>query len=320
MRLESRFPERVQIVEVGPRDGFQMEQQFIPTDLKVEVIDLISAAGVPKIEATSFVSPKVMPQMADSEEVLSRVNRRPEVQYTALVPNLRGMERALAAGADGVRLVVCATETYNRRNVGMSIRESLDVCDQMLKVARQKDLPVEAVIAVAFGCPFEGEVSEDGVVSLAKEFAKLGIEELSIADSVGLAHPVHIRRLLTCLRDEIRSVKLSLHLHDTRGLGLANVLAALEIGIDTFDASIGGLGGCPIMSGGTGNISTEDLVNMCHEMGIDTGVNLETLREASRKMASFLARELPSHVLSVGTRQELFAQIRETDQAPEETS
>ncbi len=306
-KAEVAFPERVKIVEVGPRDGFQMETAFIPTDLKVKVIDLVAEAGVSKVEATAFVSPEVIPQLRDSHEVMAGIRRRPGIRYTALVPNLKGMERALAAGVDGVRLVICATETYNQRNVGMSIAQSLEVCGQMLERAEPSGLPVEAVIAVAFGCPFEGEVSEDRVVTLARNFVDQGITELSIADSVGLANPVRIRRLLSRLQEEVPDIELSLHLHDTRGLGLANVLSALELGISAFDSSIGGLGGCPIMKGGTGNISTEDLVNMCHEMGLETGIDLDAIRRASREMERFLDRKLPSHVLAAGTREELFA-------------
>lgn len=301
------LPERVTVVEVGPRDGFQMERAFIPTEIKVEVIDRIAEAGVPKIEATSFVSPRVIPQMADADRVMASIQRRPGTSYSALVPNAKGMERAAASGLDSVRLVVCATETYNRRNVGLSIDRSMEVCRRMLDAADDSGLAVEAVLGVAFGCPFEGEVPEERVLDLARRFADLGIRELSVADSVGVAHPGQIRRLLGRLMEALPGISLSIHLHDTRGLGLANVLAALELGIDTFDSSIGGLGGCPITTVSSGNIATEDLVHMCHGMGIQTGVDLDVLREASRTVERFLGRTLPSHVLAAGTREELFA-------------
>lgn len=305
-RSAERLPERVRVVEVGPRDGFQMETTFIPTELKVEVIDLLSQSGVPKIEAVSFVHPRVIPQMADADEVMERIERRQNTVYSALVPNLEGLNRALAAGADAVRLVVCATETYNRRNVGLSIDESLRQLEEI--VARASGaVAVEAVVAVAFGCPFEGEVAEDGVIELAGRFVQAGVREVSVADSVGLAHPLQVRRLLKRLRQELPETFLSLHLHDTRGLGLANVLAALEEGVATFDSSLGGLGGCPITTVASGNVATEDLVNLCEEMGLETGIDLRPVREASRRMEAFLGRRLPSHVLAAGTREELFA-------------
>ena len=304
------YPERVTIVEVGPRDGFQVESQFIPTELKVEVIEAIAEAGVRKIETSSFVSPKFVPQLADAADVFAAIDRRPGTRYTALVPNLKGAERALAAGADAVRLVVTTTETYNRKNVGMTVDESLDVCRQILDRLQGEPIAVEAVIALAFGCPFEGPVSPDRVAELAHRFVAMGIRELSIADSVGLGNPVQIAGTMARLRSELDGVALSLHLHDTRGLGLANVVAALEVGIDTFDASIGGLGGCPVLSDGAGNIATEDLANMCEEMGIDTGVDIAAIQTISLRMQEFLGRRLPSRVLTAGTPGQLFARIR----------
>lgn len=300
---------RVRIVEVGPRDGFQMEAAFIPTELKVEIVDLITAAGVSKVEVTSFVSPKVIPQMRDAAEVLRRIRRPPGVRFTALVPNLKGLERAIVAGADGARLVVCATEAYNRRNVGMSVAESVAACREMAEIVAATDFELEVVLGVAFGCPLDGAVPEERVVRLAATFAEIGIRELGVADSVGLAHPRQVARMMGRLRREIAGVALSLHLHDTRGLGLANAYAALEAGIDAFDASIGGLGGCPVVAGATGNIATEDLVNLCEEGGFETGVDLHGLRRASRRIAGFLGRELPSRVLSTPTRDELFSKL-----------
>lgn len=298
------LPERVKVVEVGPRDGFQMETQFIPTELKVELIDLISESGVSKVEATSFVHPKVIPQMRDAAEVMARIRRRPGVCYTVLVPNLKGLLRAIEAKADSARLVVCVTETYNLRNVGLSVDASLEVCREMLAEAGK--FPVEAIIAVAFGCPLEGPVPEERVCELAHRFVDLGVRELGIADSAGLAHPHQVARIMGRLKHQLPDVELSLHLHDTRGLGLANVLAALGEGIDTFDASLGGLGGCPVVTGATGNIATEDLVNLCEETGLPTGVDLDPIRQASRRMQDFLGRKLPSAVLRAGTRAELY--------------
>jgi hydroxymethylglutaryl-CoA lyase len=300
-------PRAVRVIEVGPRDGFQMERTFIPTGLKVQTIDAVVAAGVRKIEATSFVSPRVIPQMADAAEVMRRVTRVAGTTYVALVPNVRGAEQAIASGLDAVKLVICTTETYNRRNVGMSVEDSL--ANLKAIVAAAGHTPVEVVLALAFGCPLEGPVAEDVVVRLAGRAIDVGIREVSIADSVGLANPVHVGRLMTRLQRAFDGIGWSLHLHDTRGLGLANVLAGLEAGISTFDASIGGLGGCPVVPGATGNIATEDLVHMLEGMGIATGIDVEALMAATRQVEAFLARPLPSRVLAAGTRQAAFARI-----------
>lgn len=302
-----KLPERVHIVDVGPRDGFQMEQTPIPTDLKVRVINAIAASGIRKIETTSFVSPKAVPQMADAAEVMARVERVPGARYTVLVPNAKGAELALRASADGIRMVVCATETYNQKNVRMSIAESMTACERIVAIAHSAGIPAEVAIAVAFGCPFEGPVPEERIVELARAFHGQGIREISIADTIGLANPVQVRSMMARLKSELAAdVELSLHIHNTRGLGLANVLAGLQEGIDTYDASIGGLGGCPVVATATGNIPTEDLVNMCHEMGIETGVDPEAVMKASRLMQDFLARPLPSHVLLSGTTRAMF--------------
>lgn len=300
------FPSNVTIIEVGPRDGFQMEKTFIPTDLKVDIINTVAAAGVRVIEATSFVNPKVIPQMADSAEVLSRINRNASTHYTALIPNAKGAQRAIDAKCNSVRLVVCSTETYNQRNVGMSVAQSIAACDDIISMTQAAGIGFEVIIALAFGCPFEGQVVEDVPVAIAHQLAAKGITSIGIADSIGTGNPVQVRRMMSRLRTELPQVHFSMHIHDTRGLGLANVFAALECGIDTFDSSIGGLGGCPIMVGGTGNVPTEDVVNLCEEIGIPTGIHIEGVCEASRKMQSFLGRALPSAILRSGTRQQLF--------------
>ncbi len=304
------YPAHVTIVEVGPRDGFQVEPVFIPTEFKIEVVNAVARAGVAKIETSSFVSPRFVPQLADAAEVFAGLDRRPNTRYTALVPNLKGAERALEAGADGVRLVVTSTETYNRKNVGMSVDESLAVCRRILEWVEGEPMAVEAVIALAFGCPFEGPVGEDRVAELAHRFVDMGVRELSIADSVGLGNPNRVAATMTRLRTELPEIAFSLHLHDTRGLGLANVVAALQVGIDTFDASIGGLGGCPVFPNGAGNIATEDLANLCEEMGISTGIDIEAVQAISGKMQAFLQRQLPSRVLLAGTPGQLYAKIR----------
>lgn len=305
------IPTHVTVVEVGPRDGFQMERAFIPTDLKVEIIDLLSSSGLPAIEATSFVNPKVIPQMADSDDVMQRIRRRPGVRYSALILNVKGAQRAVAARVDAVRFVVCASETYNHKNMNMSIAQSLAALQQVMEVCAPAGIHVEPAISVAFGCPFEGEVPESRVIGLAETYAAMGLRDICIADTVGLAHPRSVRRLLGALRDRLPDCTFALHLHDTRGLGLANVLAAMDVGVTTFESSLGGLGGCPTTKVATGNISTEDLVNLCDEMGIATGVEVEVIRAASARMQDFLGRTLPSHVLAAGTRRMLFQSVRE---------
>jgi len=304
------YPEKITIVEVGPRDGFQVESEFIPTELKIEVINAVARAGVRKIETSSFVSPRAVPQLADAAEVFAAIDRQPGTRYTALVPNLKGVELALEAGADAVRLVVTTTETYNKKNVGMSVDQSLEVCRQILNRVKDEPVAVEAVIALAFGCPFEGPVSEDRVSELAHRFVDMGINELSIADSVGLGNPTMIESTMIRLQSEHPRIAFSMHLHDTRGLGLANAVAAMRTGIDTFDASIGGLGGCPVFPNGAGNIATEDLTNLCEEMGIETGIDIAAIQAISSKMQEFFGRQLSSRVLLAGTPGQLYAKIR----------
>ena len=304
------LPERVRIVEVGPRDGFQAEARFLPTELKVETIERLAASGIRDIEAVSFVHPRVIPQMADAAEVMASIERRPGVRYLALVPNLKGAERALEAGVDGLRLVVCVTETYNRNNVGLSVAESLALFTDIVRLAGESGVPASTVLSVAFGCPFEGDVPEERVLDLARRFVDAGSAELGLADSAGLAHPLQVRRLLRRVQEALPAVPKWLHLHDTRGLGLANAVAAMAEGVATFDTSLGGLGGCPIMKGASGNIATEDILYLCREMGLETGVNLDDVRQASRGVEAFLERELPSRVLRAGTREELVARNR----------
>lgn len=302
---------QARVVEVGPRDGFQMEVTFIPTDLKVEVIDILAKAGLKKIEATSFVRPEVIPQMRDAPQVMARIQRFPEVSYVALVPNLKGASRAIEARADSVRVVICLSESYNRRNVGRTISESLEDCRRIYELSRTHNIDCEAILALSFGCPLEGAVSEDSVVEVANQLMDIGFGKLSIADSIGVANPAQVKRLMRKLRQASSQVHYSLHLHNTRGLGLANVLAGLDEGIDTFDSSCGGLGGCPVVPGGSGNIPTEDLVNMFEEMGIDTGVDLSVVMTASKKLQDFLRHPMASYVLASGTRKQLFKGARQ---------
>lgn len=305
------FPSRVRIIEVGPRDGLQMERNFVATDFKVELVDALAETGLQEIEATSFVHPRVIPQLADAAEVMQRIRRDVGVRWSALVPNLKGAERAVEAGVDEVRLVVCATESYNQRNVGLTIDESAELFAEIAKLASSRDVDAAAVFGVALGCPIEGEVPIERVVALTSRFVDLGACAIGVSDSYGLANPRQVKEAVEAVQAALDGRRLWLHLHNTRGLGLANALAAMEAGADSFDTAFGGLGGTPIMKGASGNIATEDFAYMCAEMGIETGVDLEAIRVISRRMEEFLGRKLPSHVLAAGTRRDLMELNRE---------
>ncbi len=306
-------PKRVHVVEVGPRDGFQMEQAFIPTELKVRSIQALAASGIENIEAVSFVHPRVVPQMRDADEVMRQISRRSGTRYTALVPNVRGAERALAAGVDGLHLVICVTESYNQRNVGLSCQESLNALRQIVELAKSVGdaVPVTATMAATFGCPFEGQKSDADLVAFARQVADTGADEIGLADSAGLGHPVLVRRVISAVRDALPTMALRMHLHDTRGLGITNAVSALELGIDTFDVSLGGLGGCPLIKGASGNIATEDFVNLCDELSIEHGVDLDRVRAVSREIEAFLGKPMASRVLASGTRSELYQRNRD---------
>lgn len=308
MTIADALPDRVRVIEVGPRDGFQMEKRFVPTALKIETVEGLVRAGVAEIEVTSFVHPRVIPQMADAAEVMAHVKNRDQVRWSVLVPNLEGAQRALeVGGVDELRLVVCATESYNQRNVGLSIDESAELFAAIAKIARAGDVDAAVVFGVALGCPLEGEVPIERVAALAERFVGLGATAVGIADSYGLANPRQVRAAVRAVRPALDGRRLWMHLHDTRGMALANAFVALEEGVDSFDTAFGGLGGTPILKGASGNIATEDLVYMCSEMGLETGIDLDLLREVSRSVAQYLGRSLPSHVLEAGTQAELMA-------------
>jgi hydroxymethylglutaryl-CoA lyase len=299
---------------VGPRDGLQVEKVYVPTEAKIALINAIARAGIRKMEATSFVSPKVIPQLRDAAEVMAGIERLPGVKYVALVPNRKGAERAVAAGADAVKIVICTSDSYNRRNVGMSVDASLENCAGILELCRQSGTPAEVVIGLSFGCPLEGPIPPERVVELTGQLAAQGYTEISIADSMGLANPLQVRRLMRLLLEKFPGIHFSLHLHNHRGLGLANVFAAWEEGIDTFDSAIGGLGGSEVVvSGASGNVPTEDLANMFAEMGLETGLNIERILAASRMIQSVLGRQLPSYVLAHGTPTQFYRRIREDE-------
>jgi hydroxymethylglutaryl-CoA lyase len=298
----SELPLRVKIREVGPRDGFQNEPEVIPTEHKLRLIGMLADSGLPRLELTSFVRADVIPQLADAEQVLEGTERREGVSYSVLIPNERGLERALnhRDRFDEVNLFLSATETHNRKNVNRSIAESLVGLERVIARARNEGLRCEGVISVSFGCPFEGEVPPERVLEIAAGLGEAGCEEVAFGDTAGMANPRQVGEFFGAARERIPGVELTAHFHNTRGQGLANVLAALEAGVDSFESAFGELGGSPVTPGSTGNISTEDLVSMLHEMGIETGVDLERLIGASRAVQELLGRPLGAHVLRAG--------------------
>jgi hydroxymethylglutaryl-CoA lyase len=298
----SEIPQSVRIREVGPRDGFQNEPEVISTAEKVRLIGMLADAGLRRMEVTSFVRPDVIPQLADAEEVLTTYDRRDGVAYSVLIPNERGLERALAHRErfDEVNLFLSASETHNRKNVNRSIAESLEGLERVIATARGEGLRCEGVISTSFGCPYEGEVPPERVFEIAERLAGAGCEEIAFGDTTGMANPRQVSGFFAAARDRLQGSELTAHFHNTRGQGLANALAALEQGVDSFESAFGELGGCPVPPGSTGNVSTEDLVSMFEEMGVATGVDLGRLIEASRAVQDVLGRPLGAHVLRAG--------------------
>jgi hydroxymethylglutaryl-CoA lyase len=298
----TNLPSAVRVREVGPRDGFQNEPEIISTDDKVRLIDMLAATGLPRVEVTSFVRADVIRQLADAEEVLARVQRPRGVRFSVLIPNERGLERALTQRErfDEINVFLSATESHNKRNKNRTIAESLEDLGRTIARARQEGLRCEGVISVVFGCPYEGEVSPDRVLEIAERLVDAGCEEISFGDTTGMANPKQVREFFAAATRRLPEVELTAHFHNTRGQGLANVLAALEQGVDSFEAAFGELGGSPLTPGATGNISTEDLISMLNEMGVETGVDLGRLLEASRALQDLLGRPLGAHVLRAG--------------------
>jgi hydroxymethylglutaryl-CoA lyase len=298
----SGLPPRVKIREVGPRDGFQNEPEVIATSDKVALIELLAQTGVRRLELTSFVRPDVIPQLADAEQVLETVRLPPEVSVSVLIPNERGLDRALRHRPrfDEINGFLSASETHNQKNVGRSIEDSIAELQRTFARARAEDLRCEAVISTAFGCPYEGHVAPERVLEIAAAMLAAGAAEVGFGDTTGMANPLQVREFFALAREALPGAELTAHFHNTRGQGLANVLAALESGVESFESSFGELGGCPVPAGATGNIATEDLVSMLHEMGIDTGIDLGALIAASKAAQQVLGRPLSSHVLSAG--------------------
>lgn len=295
-----RFPERVMLCEVGTRDGFQIEPEFIPTDQKVEVVNLLSAAGLPRIEVTSFVHPKAVPQLRDAEDVMARIARRPGTRYAALVPNEKGAVRAIDAGVDAIHTVVSASESHNLANVNMTIAESLDKLRAVLQVAARATVHVGCGISTSFGCPFEGEVPLTQLERVVGRLVDMGARAVGLADTTGMANPRQVGRVLEYLMPRFPGIEWTLHTHDTRAMAIPNILAAMEYGVTHFDASIGGLGGCPFAPGASGNVCTEDLVHCLHAMGVETGIDLDRLLAASRRVQAIVGRALPGQIIKAG--------------------
>jgi hydroxymethylglutaryl-CoA lyase len=297
----SDLPASISLREVGPRDGLQNEAP-VSTEAKIELLDALSATGVQRIEAVSFVSPKAIPQMADANDVWAGIARNADVRYSALVPNLRGAQRALEAGFRDIEVVVSAADTHNRKNINRSTDESLDEIAELINLSHGMDAQVQVIVATAWGCPYEGDVPVERVVSVASRAVRDGADGIAFGDTTGMATPGRVTRLVGELRSAQPDVGLNLHFHNTRGTGLANVLAAMQLGVADFDASVGGLGGCPYAPGASGNVATEELIHMVEDMGVDTGIDLDAMIEAAATAERIVGRTLPSQVLRAGPR------------------
>lgn len=299
-KSNTQYPARVRVVEVGPRDGLQNEAEIVPTEAKIRFIEMLADAGFSDVEVSSFVNPKRVPQLADAAEVFAGLKPRPGVRYSALVPNMKGLERAMEAGVKSIALFTAASETFTQRNIGMTIAESLSVFKEIAGQAKQGGLWVRAYVSTAFHCPFEGRISPLQVLPVADALTEMGVDEISLGDTIGKAVPTEVSMLLDGVLGHQPSTinhQLALHFHDTRGTALANVLTGLQYGITTFDSSAGGLGGCPFAPGAAGNLATEDLLYMLHGMGFETGVDLDKVVAASQFLAGKLGRPLPGKYL-----------------------
>jgi len=287
-------PRRVRIYEVGPRDGLQNESTPVATADKIAFVNALSGAGHRAIEVSAFVSPKWVPQMADAAELFAGITRKPGVRYSALVPNLAGLSRAMDAGVDEVAVFAAASESFSRKNINQDIKSSLETYRQVCEAARNAGLPVRGYVSTAFGCPFEGPVDPAAVAGVSAALVEMGVYEVAVSDTIGIAHPGQVPGVVGAVAERISRDNIALHFHDTRGTALANVLAALDLGIATFDASAGGLGGCPYAPGATGNLATEDLLYMLDGLGIETGVSLDGVLAASQAIESKLGHPLAS--------------------------
>ncbi|HUN94266.1 MAG TPA: hydroxymethylglutaryl-CoA lyase [Burkholderiaceae bacterium] len=293
-------PRRVEIQDVAVRDGFQIEPRFIPTEQKIGLVNRLSRTGLSKIEVTAFVSPKAVPAMADAEQVMRGIERVDGVVYAALVPNRRGAERALACGVDELNLVMSASDGHGRANLGMTPEQSIERFAEIVAVLRGTKAALNVALSTAFGCPFDGAVAQDRVLSFIDRYEQMGIGGVSLCDTTGMANPAQVGALCGAARERHPRLRITAHFHNTRGMGLANALAAFEAGIDCFEASLGGLGGCPFAPGATGNVCTEDLVHMFQQMGCDTGVDLDALLAIAVDLPAIVGHDIPGQVVKAG--------------------
>ncbi len=293
------------IHEVVARDGLQIEPQFVPTEQKIELIDALSETGLAKIEVTSFVSPKAVPNLCDAETVMAGIKRNPLVKYVALIANLKGAERAIASRADEVNFVVSVSETHNRANVRRSTDASFEGFGEIMRELERTGISVAGALSTAFGCPFEGEQASGRVMQFVGRYVELGVRGVTLADTTGMGHPKQVLDLCTEVRERWPGLELALHFHNTRGMGLANVLSGLAAGVQHYEACLGGLGGCPFAPGATGNICTEDLVHMLECMGYTTGVNLDKLLAVSKRLGAIVSHDLPGQVVKAGKATDL---------------
>ena len=293
-------PERVTICEVGTRDGFQIEPDFIPTDQKIAVVDQLTESGVPRIEVTSFVHPKAVPQLRDAEAVMATIRRRPGTRYAALVPNDKGAARAVDAGVDAIHTVLSASESHNLANVNMTIAESIEKLRAVAQIASRAGVPMQCGISTSFGCPFEGDVPLERLERVVAALVDLGARGIGLADTTGMANPRQVAAVLERLMPRFPGIEWTLHTHDTRAMAIPNILAAMQLGVTNFDASIGGLGGCPFAPGASGNVCTEDLVHCLHAMGVTTGIDLDRLVAVSRRVEQIVGRPMPGQIIKAG--------------------
>lgn len=294
--MNLNLPKKVTLIEVGPRDGFQFERKIIPTNLKVEIISGLVDSGLKDIQVTSFVHPDIVPQMADAEDLLKRLPKRRDVRYSALVLNEKGVERARLSGLEHIEISISASDTHSRKNAGMPFEKAVEAGKEMIRLAQECKMEIRAGIQCAFGCVYEGRIPEKRVLKIAKDFLKTGIQTLAISDTTGMADPLLIKNLIKQLMPEVGNTPVVLHLHDTRGFGLVNVMAAMECGVTRFDTALAGMGGCPFVSGAAGNIATEDTAWLMKSLNIETGVDISKVSKCSQKLEDFFEKKFPGKI------------------------
>ena len=294
--MNDHLPKRVSLIEVGPRDGFQFEKKIIPTELKVEIVRGLLAAGLKQIQVTSFVHPVKVPQMADAEELVRRLPESEDAIFSGLVLNTQGVQRALKAGLKHVEVSISASDSHSRRNAGMPFEEAVIQVREMVRLAQKEHMVIRAGIQCAFGCVYEGQISQDRILNIVRDYVSWGVDAIALSDTTGIAHPASVKRLLEIVLPESRQIPIVLHFHDTRGLGLANVLTALQCGITRFDAALAGMGGCPFVPGAAGNIATEDALYLMRCLGIVTGIDIAGVVACSLRLEKFLNKQFPGKI------------------------